>query len=135
MAGAFLDSNILIYAFANDPRSVRARELLEQRPVLSVQSLNEFSNIARRKLGRDCRWLREALDAIRVCCPTVQAVTLETHSEALRLAERYGYSIFDSLIVASALGADCDTLWSEDMQHGMKVDGRLRIANPFRKES
>ena len=59
----------------------------------------------------------------------------ETHDEALRLAERYGYSISDSLILASALEAGCETLWSEDMQHGLKIDGRLRIANPFRKES
>ena len=56
-------------------------------------------------------------------------------AEAMRIAERYGYSIFDSCIVASALEAGSDTLWSEGMQHGMMIDGRLRIANPFRKES
>ena len=61
--------------------------------------------------------------------------SLETHGEALRIAERYGYSIFDSSIVASALEAGSDTLWSEGMQHGVTIDGRLRIANPFRKES
>jgi predicted nucleic acid-binding protein len=53
----------------------------------------------------------------------------------LRVAERYSYSMFDALIVASALEAGSDTLWSEDMQHGMLIDGRLRIANPFRTES
>ena len=53
----------------------------------------------------------------------------------MRIAERYGFAIFDALIVASALQARSETLWSEDMQHGMVIDGRLRIANPFRTES
>ncbi len=135
MAGSFLDSNVLIYAFANDARSDKARELLQARPIISVQSLNEFSNIARRKLGRDWRWLHEALAAIKVLCPTILPITVETHNQALLLAERYGYSIFDSLVVASALEAGCDTLWSEDMQHDMRIDGGLRIVNPFRKET
>ena len=60
---------------------------------------------------------------------------VRTQVEALRIAERYGYSIFDSCILASALEAGSDTLWSEDMQHGMVIDDRLRIANPFRTES
>lgn len=57
-------------------------------------------------------------------------LTLDILQSGLRLAERYGFSIYDSFIVAAALAADCDRLWSEDMQHGMLVDGRLRIANP-----
>lgn len=63
---------------------------------------------------------------------TVWPLTFEIHQSGLRLAERYGFSIYDSFIVAAALAADCDTLWSEDMQDGMVVDARLRIANPFR---
>jgi len=50
----------------------------------------------------------------------------------LTLAERYGLSIYDAMIAASALGADCDRLWSEDMQDGMAIESRLRIVNPFR---
>jgi len=50
----------------------------------------------------------------------------------LALAERYGLSIYDAMIAASALHADCDRLWSEDMQDGMLIEQRLRIANPFR---
>ena len=61
----------------------------------------------------------------------VWPITIEIHQSGLRLAERYGFSIYDSFIVAAALAAKCDTLWSEDMQHGMLVDSRLRIANPF----
>ena len=62
----------------------------------------------------------------------VQPVTIEIHETGLRLAERYGLSIYDAMIGASALHADCDTLWSEDMQDGIVLDGRLRVANPFR---
>jgi predicted nucleic acid-binding protein len=132
MAGAFLDSNVLVYAFTLDPRAIIARRLLHDGPTISVQSLNEFANVARRKLGKDWTWLAEALGEIRVLCPSILPITLETHGEALRVAERHNFALFDSLIVASALEADCDVLWSEDMQHGMMIDGRLRIADPFR---
>jgi predicted nucleic acid-binding protein len=63
---------------------------------------------------------------------TVHPFAVETHEEGLRLAERYGFSIDDAMIVASALQAGCDTLWSEDIQHGMRLDEGLRIVNPFR---
>lgn len=132
MASAFLDSNVLVYAFTRDARWVRATELLEDRPTISVQTLNEFCNVMRRKLGRDWTWLKEVLATINALRLPVVPVTLDTHLEAVRIAERFGYSIFDSLLVASALRANCDTFWSEDLQHGMVIDGRLRIANPFR---
>ena len=66
---------------------------------------------------------------------TVHSLTLEIHETGLELAERYGLSTYDAMIVASALHADCDTLWSEDMQHGMTLDGGLRVVNPFRVAS
>jgi predicted nucleic acid-binding protein len=59
-------------------------------------------------------------------------VDIDMHTDAVRIAEHHGYGIFDALIVAAALRADCGVLWSEDMQDGVVVDGRLRIANPFR---
>lgn len=62
-------------------------------------------------------------------------VNTKTHEIGLRLAERYGFSVYDSFIVAAALQANCDTLWSEDMQHGMLVDQRLRIVNPFKPDA
>lgn len=132
---AFLDSNVLIYAFTTDERAGAALDLLQARPTISVQGLNEFANVARRKLGMNWQELREAVSALRVFCPTIVPIDLAIHDEALRIAERYGYAMFDALVVASALAADADTLWSEDMQHGMVVDGRLRIASPFRKGS
>lgn len=134
MSAEFADSNVLVYAFSDDARTAAAEALLRRRPVISVQCLNEFANVARRKLGMDWRDVREAIAAIRAVCPVILTLDLETHEEAVRLAERYGCAMYDALIVASALQASAETLWSEDMQHGMVVDRRLRIANPFRKE-
>ena len=74
----------------------------------------------------------ESLAAIRTLCDTILPIDIETHAEGLRIAEYYGYAMFDALIIASALRANCSTLWSEDMQDGIVIDGRLRIANPFR---
>ena len=132
MTGEFLDSNVLVYAFTEDPRGAVAQALLERGCAISVQGLNEFANVARRKLGKPWEEIRDALAAIRVLCPTVIPIDLDTHAGALRLAERHGFPIFDALMIATALQAGSDTLWSEDMQHGMTIDGRLRIANPFR---
>lgn len=135
MPGQFLDSNILVYAFAEDPRTNAAEALLQREPTICVQNLSEFANVTRRKMGFSWTEVRDALDQIRLLCPKILTVGMETHYNALRLAERHNFAIFDSLIVASALEAECDVLWSEDMQHGMVIDGRLRIANPFRRET
>lgn len=135
MAADFVDSNVLVYAFTLDERATVARAILLNRPVTSVQGLNEFANVARRKLGMDWSGIRESLAELRLLCSDVLPLGIAEHDEALRIAEQYGYRIFDSLIIASALQARSVTLWSEDMQHGMVIRGRLRIANPFRKES
>jgi predicted nucleic acid-binding protein len=132
MTGDFLDSNVLVYAFTADPRAAAAQDLLDRGCSISVQGLNEFANVARRKLGMNWQELHEALGAIRLLCRAILPLDVEIHADALRISERYGYAFFDALVVAAALRAECDTLWSEDMQHGMIVDGRLRIANPFR---
>jgi predicted nucleic acid-binding protein len=132
MAGAFLDSNVLVYAFAADARAVSAQALLAGEWTTSVQVLNEFANVARRKLGRSWPEIREALDTIRAAAAEIIAVDIQIHMEALRLAERHGSSLFDALILAAALRANCETLWSEDMQDGMRIDGRLTVRNPFR---
>lgn len=61
----------------------------------------------------------------------VDAIAVEIHEAGLALAERFRLAIYDAMIVASALHADCGTLWSEDMQDGIVIEGRLRVANPF----
>ena len=130
--GEFLDSNVLVYAFTSDPRAGQAQMLLARGCNIGVQGLNEFANVARRKLRMTWIEVREALAAIRTLCRAILPIDIETHTEALRLAERYRYTIFDALVVAAALRADCGVLWSEDMQDGLVIDRRLRIVNPFR---
>jgi predicted nucleic acid-binding protein len=132
MPGEFVDSNVLVYAFTVDRRAAAAQAVLERGCATSVQGLNEFTNVARRKLGMTWEEVREALAAIRVLCRAILPLDIEMHNDALRLAERYRYAIYDALIVAAALRAGCDTLWSEDLQHGVVIDGMLRVADPFR---
>jgi len=128
----FLDTNVVLYAFRQgDARSQRAEMLLAAGGTLSVQVLNEFVNVARRKLNKRWEEVRRALGILRVFCPDPAPVTIETHDRAVQIAERYGYSIFDSLIVAAALERQCETLYSEDLQAGQVIESRLRVRNPF----
>jgi predicted nucleic acid-binding protein len=128
----FFDSNILIYAVAkNDPRAFKAEELLATGGLISVQSLNEFVSVARRKLGMPWKSIVEFLDVICVLCPEPVPVSLDTHKSALRVADKYGYSIYDALIIAAALEAGCGILHSEDLQDGQVINQQLTIRNPF----
>jgi predicted nucleic acid-binding protein len=128
----FLDTNVLIYAFAaDDPRSATAEALLARGGIVSVQTLNEFVSVARRKMGMSWEEVIQALGSIRTLCPTPVPLTLEIHEAAVRLAKRYGYSIYDSLVIAAALASSCDTLYSEDMRDKQRIEG-LTIRDPFR---
>jgi predicted nucleic acid-binding protein len=130
---AFFDTNVLIYAaLRNDARSERAEELLAAGGRISVQVLNEFVSVARRKHQMPWGALRTALRWIRILCPSPVPLTIDTHEAAVRIAEQYGYRIYDSLIMAAALEAKCKTLYSEDLQDGQVIDGRVTIQNPFR---
>ncbi|WP_269931391.1 PIN domain-containing protein [Aminobacter sp. HY435] len=130
-ADELLDTNILVYAFTTDPRSKTAEQLLARGCSVSVQGLNEFANVAHRKLGMSWAEIGDAIAIIRTLCPRVLPLNAEIHTEALRLAEHDGLSFYDALVVATALCANCTVLWSEDMQHGRVIEGRLRIVNPF----
>jgi predicted nucleic acid-binding protein len=99
--------------------------------VVGLQGLNEFANVARRKLMMTWLEIRQALTAIRALCPTVAPLDIETHEAGLGLAERLAFSPFDALMVAAALRAGCDVFWSKDPQNEMMVDGTLRIRDPF----
>jgi predicted nucleic acid-binding protein len=132
MPGSFFDSNVLLYIASGDPaKADRAEELIGIGGMISVQVLNEVANVARRKMGMSWMEAHAFLSMIRGLLP-VHALSLDVHETGLALAERYGLSIYDAMIAASALYADCDRLWSEDMQDGVVLDGRLRIVNPFR---
>jgi predicted nucleic acid-binding protein len=131
----FLDTNILIYAFAaDDPRSARAEALIADGGVIGVQVLNEFTNVTRRKL----RWQREQLEAAFVVLEELlgpaRPLTAAVHARAVALARDHELSFYDALIVAAAVEAGCQVLCSEDLQHGQRF-GALRVENPFRLEA
>ena len=128
---AFLDTSILIYVISlGDARTAKAEELLADGGYISVQVLNEFAAVARRKLKMPWHDVRDALSSVRTLCEAPAALSVETHEAALEIAEQYGYHIYDALILAAALDADCDTLYTEDMQNGRRV-GAITIRNPF----
>jgi predicted nucleic acid-binding protein len=132
-AKGFFDSNVLIYAMVSgDSRRERAQELVAQGGVISVQVLNEFVAVARRKMRMPWKDVIEALEAVRILFPAPVAITVDTHEAALRLAQEYGFGIYDALVLSSALDANCSTLYSEDLQDGQLIDRRLTIRNPFR---
>ena len=128
----FFDTNVLIYALSqDDPRTEVARIILTMGGIISVQVLNELTAVLRRKLKMNWKEVLEALDAVRILCPTVVSLTAETHEKALVIAERYGYQIYDSQIIASGLAAKTKTLYSEDMNDGQVIEDVLTIRNPF----
>jgi len=128
----FFDTNVLIYAVGkNDPRASRAEVLLAGGGIVSIQSLNEFVSVARRKLGMPWKEVKEMLDIICVFCPDPVPISLDTHRGAVAIAEKYGYSIYDALIASAALEAGCKTLYSEDLQDGQIINRQLTIRNPF----
>jgi predicted nucleic acid-binding protein len=132
MPGSFFDTNVLMYlASADTAKADRAEAAIAGGGAISVQVLNELASVARRKMQLSWADTHTLLGLMRGLL-TVHPLTVETHETGLRLAERYGLSIYDAMIAAAAVHAGCDTLWSEDMQHGMTLDGGLRIANPFR---
>lgn len=135
-ARVFLDSNILVYAFGTpkgpvpDPRIKVAEQIVIRGCAISVQVLNEFAQVCSRKARLDWDRIVGFLEVIKELCGPAVPITVEIHESAVALSRRYGFNIYDSLILAAALKAGCRTVYSEDMQHGQFVEG-LRIENPF----
>jgi predicted nucleic acid-binding protein len=132
MPVSFFDTNVLVYLASGDAKKAdRAEAAIAKGGSISVQVLNELTNVARRKMQLSWDETHALLDMLRGLL-TVHPLTVETHETGLGLAERYGLSTYDAMIAASVLHAGCDTLWSEDMQHGLALKEGLRIVNPFR---
>jgi predicted nucleic acid-binding protein len=131
---AFFDTNILVYAQQVDGKADRARALFAAGGKLSVQVLNEFTAVSRRKQKRDWREIAEAISDVLVLVDPPLALTFDLHAAARALAEDHRLSFYDALIVAAALEAGCDILYSEDMQHGRTIGG-LSIVNPFLEDA
>ncbi len=129
-AEAFFDTNVLLYLLSGDTaKADRTETLLAAGGTISVQVLNEFASVALGKKAVEFGELKEILAAVRSAC-SVRSLDIETHDLGLEIAERYRFSLYDSLIVAAALRANCSVLYSEDLQHGQTIEA-LSIRNPF----
>ncbi|MBI5785050.1 MAG: PIN domain-containing protein [Rhodocyclales bacterium] len=130
-AKSFIDTNVLLYLLSADTaKADRAEEVIRNGGVVSVQVLNELASVATRKLKMPMADVRQILDTIRAVCVVVP-LTEEAHVRGLDIAERYRLSIYDAMIVSAALLANCATLWSEDLHHGLVVEQRTTVRNPF----
>jgi predicted nucleic acid-binding protein len=127
---AFFDTSVLVYTITDDARGDVARSRLSDGGVISAQVLNEFVRVARKKLRLDWAIIEAALAELRALVNDVRPVALSTHEFAVSLARRDGFDIYDALILAAAIEAGCETLFSEDFQHGRRF-GDLTIVNPF----
>ena len=130
-ANVFFDRSVLVYlAVEDDARAATAYQLLVDGGVLNTQVLNEFVNVARRKMRMDWDEVEQNLEDIRVASAPIRPLMLEIHEVGMQIARRCGFRIYDALIVAAALEAGCTTLYSDDMQDGQRI-GALTIRNPF----
>jgi predicted nucleic acid-binding protein len=133
MASAFIDSNVVLYALRPDQdhrKSVIASTLIIEPHIISTQVVSETLSTLKRKFKASqdsCRLVFFKL--IRQA--EVRAIQLSTLALSLDIKSKYGYSQYDSQIIASALEAGCNTLYTEDLQHGQVIEGRLQIVNPF----
>ncbi len=128
----FLDTNIFIYAFTDDQRTAKAQALLSKPYSTSVQAFNEFAHVMRRKSRRDWSEIRTALTTIRRMSERVVVLDLALNNRAFELIAKYNLAFFDALMVAAALEAESRLFVSEDLHHGLVIDGGLTVINPFR---
>jgi len=127
----FIDTNVLIYATDADSSKKRiALELLATHPVVSIQVINECANVLRKKFRLDYANLATILENY-LKTVTLVPVTLATVRLAWQLGERYGYSYYDTVVLASALEHHYVTFYSEDLQDGQVLEQRLQIVDPF----
>ncbi len=131
----FLDTNIVVYLYSGDEPEKRASALalLElSNPVVSTQVLSELANTLSRKFSLSFDVVAQAVAEVSDACNVVPVMP-DTIAQALALAQKYRYSYYDSLILAAAMSAGCETLATEDMQQGQTIEGSLTIRNPFEK--
>ncbi len=131
MSGFAIDTNIAVYALSEGPKCDIALLLLEAAPNVSVQLFNEFINVSLRK--RQLPWpeIDELLAIINSLVASVRPIDTELHRRGRAISKRYRLGIYDSMIISAAQLDDCETLYSEDMQHGLVIDDSLTIINPF----
>jgi predicted nucleic acid-binding protein len=128
---AFLDTNILIYAFSNDPaKGPLAEAILAAGGFISVQVLNEFANVCIKKLKLDWQEIEDRLNIVRVLIDEVVPLTVDVHEKAVTLARDHKWAFYDALILATASSLGCSRLLTEDFHNGFLLND-LRVENPF----
>jgi predicted nucleic acid-binding protein len=135
----FLDTNLFVYSFDQSApaKAKRATNLIEEavtgrNGIVSYQVVQEFLNVALKRFERPMKPPEAEQYLTAVFRPLLSVHASQgLFLEALRLCERYRLGWYDSLIVAAALEGQCSVLYSEDLQHGMRV-GELVVVNPFR---
>ena len=135
----FIDTNVIVYLFdETDSRKRQLAEDLVHRSMehgtgcISYQVVQETMNVVTRKLGVRPEVARKLLDDVLI--PLWQSnSTAELYRRALTLQAEHSFSFYDSLIIAAALESGCNRLYSEDMQHGQRIQ-RLTILNPFQSQ-
>lgn len=132
MPGKFLDSNILLYLMTPDDRKADiSKRLLDEGCIISVQVLNEVANVLRRKYRLPWDDIRKFLDTVKQLADVVD-VNLDIHLQGISIAERYGFAIYDAMIVAAAIKTGCEFVVTEDLQHGQLIDGVVTVFDPYK---
>lgn len=126
-----LDTNIAIYAMTENAKLVVAESALSNCEFLSVQVLNEYANATMRKRLRTATEIRDDLSVLVGVASFIAPILVNDHHDAIRIADRYQISFYDALLIAVALANGATTLYSEDMHHGLVVDAKLTIIDPF----
>ena len=127
----FVDSNVILYTFGKEKsKKEKAKDLVRKKPLITTQIINEVSNVLFRKFNFSVDEVRKISNFLRIKMK-VELLNLQTIDLALYIKERYKYSYYDSLIIASALENACNILYTEDMQHGQIIEDSLKIINPF----
>jgi len=134
---AFLDTNLFVYLYSDTDAPKKAQVLQtinKYERFVSTQVLNEFCNVCIRKLKLPVASVLNAIVEIMDTCNQI-IVDDETVISALGYHEKYGYSYYDSLMLASALESGCRYFLSEDMADGQVIEGVLTIKNIFNGEA
>lgn len=130
----FFDTNVLLYLYSDEPlkRTAAIKAFDSGRACISIPILNEFSRVLleKKQFGLPFDRVSAAVNQLQEFME-ILPVNHKVLSQALKIGERYRYSHFDSFHLATALENGCDLFFSEDMQSGQIIDGRLGIINPF----
>ena len=130
----FLDTNLIVYLYSEkEPvkREAAYQILNKYNCVINIQSLKEASNVWFKKFEWDGLKIRKHLDNVELVCDEILQISRKTINKAIEVKDKYGFSFYDCVMLASALEGNCGIIFSEDMNDGQIIDGKLKIANPF----